>query len=151
MAHENILLNDGSDLLLNDGSSVVLLNLETAGIHIAGVHPVADLRGITLKKKRRQAQTVMEAVGQISRLIPFTGHARLFRKNKLNMESKISRTQESRMGGKIWRSDKLWMESTVFTGEKIKLPISDVEKEMKENMKKAKLKKMMKEFRKEFE
>ena len=150
MAHENVLLNDGSDLLLNDGSSVVLLNLETAGIHIAGIHPVQDLRGIARRKKRRSITTVMEAVGQISRVISFNGTARLFRKNTLHSESKITKMYESKMVGKIWRPNTLWMESTVF-GERIKLPISDIEKEMKENLKKAKLKKMMKEYREEFD
>ena len=149
MAHENVLLNDGSDLLLNDGSSVVLLNLETAGIHIAGIHPVQDLRGIARRKKRRSITTVMEAVGQISRVISFNGKARLFRKHTLQLESKISRTVESRMAGKIWKPNTLWMESTVF-GKKIKLPISDIEKEMKEKMKKSRLNKMMKEYRKDF-
>lgn len=151
MAHENILLNDGSDLLLNDGSSVVLLNLETAGIHIAGIHPVADLRGITKKKKRRSVQTVIEAVGQISKVISFNGTAKLFKKHTLHSESKISRTTESVMIGRIWRPNTLWMESMVFSNDRIKLPISDIEKEMEEKMKKAKLKKMMKEYRKEFE
>ena len=151
MAHENVLLNDGSDLLLNDGSSLVLLNLESAGIHIAGKHSVADLRGITQRKKRRRRATVMEAVGQISKIIPLIGSARLFRKNQLSAESKITRTMESGMVGRIWKPNRLWMESTVFTGEKVKLPISDIEKEMREKMKKSKLKKMMKEFRREFE
>ena len=150
MAHENVLLNDGSDLLLNDGSSVVLLNLETEGIHIAGIHPVQDLRGIARRKKRRSIQTVMEAVGQISRVISFNGTARLFRKNTLHSESKITRTIESRMVGKIWKPNRLWMESMVFSNDRVKLPISDIEKEMKENLKKAKLKKMMKEYRKDF-
>ena len=150
MAHENVLLNDGFDLLLNDGSSVVLLNLESAGIHIAGKHSIADLRGITKRKKRRRMVTVMEAVGQISKITSFSGVGKLFKKNRLNVESQITKTHESKMIGKIWRPNKLWMESTVFDGERVKLPISDIEKEMREKLKKAKLKKMMKEFRKDF-
>lgn len=150
MAHENVLLNNGDDLLLNN-NGLVLLNLETAGIHIAGEHPVADLRGLVQRRKKKRTQTVMEAVGQISRVISFSGAGRLFKKNKLNAESQITKTFESRMDGKIWKPNKLWMESTVFTDEKVKLPISDIEREMIEKMKKAKLKKMMKEFREEFD
>jgi len=90
MAHENILLNNGDDLLLNDGSSVVLLNLESPGIHIANVHAVADLRGAGRRRRRRRSQTVMEAVGQISRIKPFTGTARLFKKNTLQSISTLT-------------------------------------------------------------
>ncbi len=148
---DSVLLNNGDFVLLNDGISHVLLNTHVApiGVDIQGIHPVADLRGITKKKKRRSVQIVMEAVGQISKIISFTGKARLFKQNTLHSSSQISRTIESRMVGKIWKPNTLWMESTVF-GDRIKLPISDIEKEMKEKMKKSKLKRMMKEYRKDF-
>ena len=55
------------------------------------------------------------------------------------------------MVGRVLKSYKLWMESMVFSNNKIKLPISDVEKQLNENLKRAKLKKMMKEFKKEFD
>ncbi len=151
MVHENVLLNNGDDILLNNGG-LVLLNIETPGIQIAGQnHSLADLRGIGRRKKRRRRHTAIEAVGQISRIISFTANAKLFRKIQLRIESKISRGVECRMVGKIWKPNQLWMESTVFSNKGIKLPISDIEKMMKEKMKKAKLKKMMKEYRKEFE
>ena len=151
LENAEVLLNDGvSMVLLNDGVSFLQLNQLDIGIEIRNVHAVADLRGITLKKKRRRTQTVMEALGQISRVIPLIGSARLFRKNQLSATSKITKTIEFRMVGKLWRHNKLWMESTLFSSKGIKVPISDIEKEMREKMKKGKLRKMMKEFRREF-
>ena len=156
MTHSKILLNDGSSaILLNDGTSFLILNAEgdvhVSGVDIQGTHPVADLRGIAQVKKKKRIQPVLQAVGQISRFSIFSGSARLFRKNKLSAESKISKVIESRMMGRIWRPTKLWMESMVFSNNKIKLPISDVEKEMKEHLRRIKLRKKLKEFRKEFD
>jgi len=152
MAHENLLLNNGDNVLLNDGLSLVLLNgTEVTGIHIGGEHAVADLRGIAQKKKPKLISPALRAVGKISKINIFSGSGRLFRKKKLTAESRITKIIESNMVGRVWKSYKLWMESMVFSNNKIKLPISDVEKQLKENLKRAKLRKLMKEFKKEFD
>ena len=66
MASDKLLLNDGtSNLLLNDGTSVLLLNSVTGegGIEISGTHPVADLRGLGLGRKRQPRKTSLRVSG----------------------------------------------------------------------------------------